>query len=29
MLGPLGMLLLEIIERLIETWVYFSFGTSL
>ena len=29
MLGPIGMMLLEIIERLIETWVYLSFGTSL
>ncbi len=29
MLGSFGMMLLEIIERLIETWVYFSFGTPL
>jgi len=29
MLGPFGMMILEIIERLIETWYYYSFGTSL
>lgn len=29
MLGPFGMMILEIIERLFETWYYFSFGTAL
>lgn len=29
MLASVGMMLLDIFERLVETWAYFAFGTAL
>jgi hypothetical protein len=29
MLGPIGMMILEVIERLFQTWAYYSFGSML